>query len=140
MSSEPDCFDAREGRALFGSDPQRYDDIRPPYPEQVYEPLLAAGALGAGTVALEIGAGSGLATRRLLEAGASPVTVVEPDARFMRLLTALARSFPAEFRVVTAPFEDAALPHGHYDLVAAATSFHWIDPAVGLAKVADVLK
>ena len=42
--------------------------------------------------------------------------------------------------MITAPFEEAALPHDHYDFVAAATSFHWIQPLVGLTKIASVLK
>jgi hypothetical protein len=67
-------FDAREGRGLFGSDPRNYDEVRPPYPEPLYELLVAAGALRAGTATLEIGAGTGLATRRLLEPG-RPLTV-----------------------------------------------------------------
>jgi SAM-dependent methyltransferase len=135
-----ECIDAQEGRALFGADPYNYHAIRPPYPEQIYAFLLTTGALRANTATLEIGAGNGLATRRLLDCGAHPVTVVEPDTRFLPLLTSLAQSYQAEIRVIAASFEEAALPRSHYDLVAAATAFHWIPPAIGLAKVAEVLK
>jgi hypothetical protein len=45
--------------------------------------------------------------------------------------------FPAS-KVVTAAFEDWPLPSEPFDLVLAATAFHWIDPAVRLVKAADV--
>lgn len=136
----PGFIDAQEGRALFGSDPRNYNDIRPPYPEQIYDFLLTTGALRANTSTLEIGAGNGLATRRLLDFGANPLTVVEPDTRFAPLLMSLSKLYKAKLRIIAASFEEAALPHSHYDLVAAATSFHWIQPSIGLAKVAAVLK
>lgn len=133
-------IDQRAGRNLFGSDPRNYNEIRPPYPEQVYEFLRRTGALRANTSTLEIGAGNGLATRRLLDFGANPLTVIEPDKRFSPLLRSIAPLYKVNIRFVTESFEEAVLPHQHYDLVAAATSFHWIQPSIGLAKVAEVLK
>lgn len=129
-----------EGRALFGADVQGYDQIRPPYPEQLYHFLHSSGALFANCTTLEIGAGNGLATRQLLERGANPLTALEPDSRFAPLLHAIAATSAAEFQLFHSAFEEAELPTNHFDLVAAATAFHWIDPAVGLAKVASLLK
>ena len=37
-------------------------------------------------------------------------------------------------------FEDVELPCGAFDAAFSATAFHWIDPAIGWAKVADVLQ
>jgi SAM-dependent methyltransferase len=136
----PGCIDTQESRALFGVDPRNYNEIRPPYPEQLYEFLVTTGALRANTSTLEIGAGNGLATRRLIDYGANPLTVVEPDTRFAPLLLALAKLYKAELCLIAESFEEAALTRHHYDLVAAATSFHWIQPAIGLAKAAEVLK
>jgi SAM-dependent methyltransferase len=134
-------IDEIEGRALFGNDPHNYNEIRPAYPRQLYEFLQTTGALRANAATLEIGAGNGLATRRLLELGANPLTIIEPDPRFAPLLDSIARAHSgAEIRIIQTAFEDAELPRDHYDLVAAATSFHWIQPAVGLTKVAAVLK
>jgi SAM-dependent methyltransferase len=42
--------------------------------------------------------------------------------------------------VVTARFEDWPLPAEPFDAVVAATAFHWIDPAVRVAKAADALR
>jgi SAM-dependent methyltransferase len=42
--------------------------------------------------------------------------------------------------VVTAPFEDWPLPKEPFDLVLAATAFHWIDPNVRVVKAAVALR
>ncbi|MCB0062189.1 MAG: class I SAM-dependent methyltransferase [Caldilineaceae bacterium] len=130
----------QEGRALFGANVQSYDAIRPPYPEQLYALLCSTGALRANSTTLEIGAGNGLATRRLLEFGANPLTALEPDPRFAPLLQSIAAAMQADFDLIHAAFEEAVLPTNYYDLVASATAFHWIDRATGLTKVATVLK
>jgi SAM-dependent methyltransferase len=66
--------------------------------------------------------------------------VIEPDERFAPLLTAIAAEHQTELHLITAAFEEAQLPDSHFDLVVAATAFHWVDPATGLTKVAQVLK
>jgi SAM-dependent methyltransferase len=136
----PDIIDRSEGRRLFGLDPDHYCDARPDYPAAIYRLLVEHGAIRPGSATLEIGAGPGLATRRLLELGADPLTVVEPDARFEASLEALAAEASARMQIVTAAFEEAALPTAAFDLVAAATSYHWLDPNVALAKIAAVLR
>lgn len=42
--------------------------------------------------------------------------------------------------VVTAEFETWPLPDEPFDAVVSATAFHWIDPAVRVAKAADALR
>ena len=138
--TEPRSIAPQQGRALFGGDVQRYNAVRPPYPEELYAFLQATGALHANCTTLEIGAGNGLATRRLLEFGANPLTALEPDPRFAPLLQSIASAANVEFQLIHSAFEEAVLHANHFDLVAAATAFHWVDPAVGLTKVATLLK
>ncbi|MFI4934140.1 MAG: class I SAM-dependent methyltransferase [Caulobacterales bacterium] len=126
------------GRQAFGDDPANYDAIRPDYPDWVYETLRERCGLGPGCAAFEIGAGTGIATRRLLGAGADSVVAVEPDPRLAAFLRASADS-PA-LEVVTAPFETAELPAGAFDLGLAATSFHWLDEVAALNKIATLLR
>ncbi|MEZ4683155.1 MAG: class I SAM-dependent methyltransferase [Caldilineaceae bacterium] len=135
-----DLIAPQEGRALFGADVHGYDAIRPPYPEQLYTFLQSTGALYPNCTTLEIGAGNGLATRRLLELGANPLTALEPDPRFAPLLQSIAATALADFTLIHSAFEEATLPTNHYDLVASATAFHWIDRVSGLTKVAALLK
>jgi SAM-dependent methyltransferase len=91
--------------------------------------------LQAGARVLEIGAGSGKATRRLRELGAE-VVAIEPDPALAAYLAA--QDDTIEVRVEA--FEDARVEHGSFDLAVAATSFHWIDPVVGLPKVIRLLR
>lgn len=136
----PERIDLSEGRRLFGDDPAGYDAIRPPYPEPVYEFLQRTGALRRDVATLEIGAGSGVATRRLVELGANPLVAVEPDARFAALLRNLVRRGDVDLEVVESAFEDVSLDAGEFDLVASATAFHWLDPREGLRKVGRILR
>ena len=126
------------GRQAFGDDPATYDAIRPDYPDWVYDTLRERCGLGPGCAAFEVGAGTGIATRRLLAAGADPVVAVEPDARLAAFLRESTPS-PA-LSVVTAPFETAELPRGDFDLGLAATSFHWLDELAALNRVAALLR
>ncbi len=135
----PRYIDRHEGQRLFGLNPQGYGDARPPYPGAIYRFLVEQRAIGPGTATLEIGAGNGLATRGLIECGANPITVVEPDVRFAPTLRGLAAA-DVDVRIVHEAFEDAELGPRAFDLVAAATSFHWLDPDTALDKIADVLK
>ncbi|TNF88406.1 MAG: class I SAM-dependent methyltransferase, partial [Gammaproteobacteria bacterium] len=135
-----ELIERSEGRRLFGADPAGYDRGRPDYPDWIFDSLVAAGALYAGANTLEIGPGSGLATRHLLERGASPITLIEPDERLGERLRQALAGADAAGSVLESSFETAALPEAHFDLVAAATAFHWIDPAAGLTKIRHILK
>jgi 16S rRNA A1518/A1519 N6-dimethyltransferase RsmA/KsgA/DIM1 with predicted DNA glycosylase/AP lyase activity len=114
-------IDRKEGRRLFGSDPAAYDRARPGHAERVYELLVERCGLGPGTAVLEIGPGTGHATRRLLELGADPLVTVEPDPALAEYLTTVTDDRP---RVLIAPLEEADLPVAAFQLAVAASSFH----------------
>lgn len=131
-----------EGRSLFGGDPAAYDRGRPAYPARLFDLLEAAG-LGPGARVLDVGAGTGLATLELARRGAAHIVAVEPDARMAQQLRANAAASGAAgaaIEVVEATFEHYHPPAGSFDLVTAATSFHWIDESVGLAKARLALR
>jgi SAM-dependent methyltransferase len=87
---------------------------------------------------LEIGPGPGLATARVLATGAH-VVAVEPDAALVdHLATRFGPDVALELR--TAAFEDIELDDGSFDAAFAATSFHWVEPAIGLTKVRRLLR
>jgi SAM-dependent methyltransferase len=134
--------DRSEGRSAFGADPAGYDRARPGYPDRLYEILRTQCGLCRGTRAFEIGPGTGQATRQLLRLGAAPLVVVEPDPRLAAYLeNELALTEGAgRIEVRQAPFEDVDLAPGSFELGVAATSFHWLDPDVTLAKVARALR
>jgi SAM-dependent methyltransferase len=132
-------IDRALGQRVFGTDPAGYDRARPGYPPRVYEILRERCDLRPGTRTFEVGPGTGQATRHLLRLGASPLIAVEPDERLARFLTA-ALGATAGLEVRVAAFEDAGLPGGWFDLGAAATALHWLDPETALRKAAHLLR
>jgi SAM-dependent methyltransferase len=127
-----------EGRWLFGNDPFAYANARPDYPAELYEKLRARCGLRAGTSVFEIGAGTGLATRRLLAMGASPLLAIEPDPRLAAFLRDTISSSSLEIKQDA--FEEAVLSEAKFSLGVAATSFHWLEQTSALAKVYRALK
>lgn len=126
------------GREAFGGDPAGYHSARPAYPDWVFEKLRSRCGLAEGTATFEIGAGTGIATRRLLDLGASPLVAVEPDPR---LASFLREANPDEaLRVAVSSFEDVALEEAGFDLGVSATAFHWLSEDAALAKVARLLR
>lgn len=114
---------------------ETYSEARPPYPQVVYDVLRSADVIGPGKRVLEIGAGSGLATRDIVAAG-SLVTAIEPGPRLAQLLQA---AIPAA-TVLRTRLEDVDLPGRRFDSVVAATAMHWVDLEVCLPKLHDALR
>jgi SAM-dependent methyltransferase len=129
-------IDPSEGRQLFGYDPASYDLARPGHPELVYEILATRCGLTRNVHVLEIGPGTGQATRRLLERGASLV-VVEPNQQLADYLEA---TFGGRVEVRRTALEDATFPPATFHLATAASSFHWVDEAVGLPTIRAALR
>ncbi len=124
-------------RNLFSSDVVAYDFGRPGYPDRVYELLQQVCGLGAGTEVLEIGPGTGQATSRLLDYGAK-VTAVELGTE---MAAALETKYQGHNLIVeVGAFEDVHLEPEAFDLIVAATSFHWIPPETGIPRCADLLR
>jgi SAM-dependent methyltransferase len=125
-------------RQTFDDAAVRYDRARPGYPEALFDDLAALAGLAPGSRVLEVGCGTGQATLPLARRGYA-VCGVELGARLAEVARANLAAFPA-VSVVTADFEQWPLPADAFDAVVAATSFHWLDPHVRLAKTADALR
>jgi len=122
-------------RALsFGTAAEAYERFRPSYPSELCD-LVTAYAGRPVRTALEIGAGTGKATRLFAERGIS-VTATEPDAA---MLDELRRHVPSDVRTVLAAFEDLR-PGARYDLVYAAAALHWTEPEGRWSRVAELLE
>jgi SAM-dependent methyltransferase len=124
-------------RATFGEDATRYDRARPGYPAAVFE------GFAAGTRVLEIGCGTGQATVPLAGRGCV-VTAVELSADLAAVAAGKLADFPEatakDITVEVGAFEDWPLPPEPFDVVLAATAFHWLDPATRMTKAADALR
>lgn len=128
----------RENRHHFDDIVTEYDSIRPGFPSGLYDDLFAYAGPGHGKAALEIGAGTGKATGPVLEAGYA-LTAVEPGANMARFLLEKFGTYE-NFKVVNADFEDFESKDNSFDLIYAATSFHWVDAEIGCPKAFNLLK
>ena len=115
-----------------------YDRSRPGYPEPLFRDLVELSGIPAGGRILEIGPGTGQATLPLARQGFS-ILGLELGASMARLCRHNLRKFPnVEIRNVA--FEDWQVEPETFDLVLAATAFHWIRPGVGFSRSARALK
>jgi SAM-dependent methyltransferase len=130
-----------EGRELlrqtFEMAADRYDVARPSYPSGLFDDLVRVAKLEPGASLLEIGCGTGKATRPLLARGFA-VVCVELGTRLAEHARQNLAGYPVEIHV--APFETWEAEPGSFDLVYAATSWHWIDPAVRYRKAHALLR
>jgi len=122
-------------RALsFGAVAEAYERFRPGYPVELVDLVMTYAGQPVLT-ALEIGAGTGKATRLFAERGVT-VTATDPDAA---MLAELVKHVPATVTTVQATFEDLR-PGQRYGLVYAAAALHWTNPKGRWPRVAAMLE
>ena len=122
----------------FDSVSEEYDRARPSYPERLVDDLVALADIREGSKVLEIGPGTGQLTVRLAEHGAWLVSVERGPNLADVARRKLSRFEDAE--VVTADFDRWEAPPASFDVVVAATSFHWLDPSTRMARCAEILR
>ncbi len=122
-------FTDRRRAESFGSVAEDYDRYRPQYPQAMIEALVTS----AGLTVLDVGAGTGIASAQLAQAGAD-VLAVEPDARMAAV--AAGKGIAVE----RSTFEQWDARGRTFDLITFGQSFHWVDPEVALPKLASLLK
>jgi SAM-dependent methyltransferase len=130
--------DRRDLGRVFNEVPELYDRVRPGYPDELFADLAAITGLERGSPVLEVGCGTGQATRSLAALGYA-VTAVEAGAD----MAALARRRLAGWGSVTvenSKFEDWDDRGRRFDVLAAAAAWHWVDPSAGWRRAHDVLR
>jgi trans-aconitate methyltransferase len=124
-------------RKTFDSIAQTYDENRPSYPTEIVDDVVAISGVTADSRLLEIGCGTGHATQVFASRG---LQVHGLDLG--ENMAALARRRLAQFPRVTIEVVD--FEHwsttSRYDLIYAATAFHWLDPATRQQKIASLLR
>jgi ubiquinone/menaquinone biosynthesis C-methylase UbiE len=125
-------------KITFDSEAELYNEARPHYPDELYSSMIKETQLPDHAHLLEIGPGTGQATVPLAERGYQ-ITAIELGES----LATVARRELARFKnveVITGAFEDVSLPTSSFDLVYAATAFHWIKPELCFSKPYELLK
>lgn len=119
---------------LFGSVADRYERYRLGYPRELLEAVVRYAGRPVHA-ALEVGAGTGKATRLFASPGVE-VTALEPDAQMAGLLARTTQGVPVEPVLTT--FEQFHTGR-RFDLVYAAAAWHWTDPQTRWAKAVELL-
>lgn len=102
-----------------------YAKFRPNYPKAFIDFLFTDLDLPKSCVFADIGAGTGILTRQLLEKGAT-VYAVEPNDDMRKVAEDNLKAFP-KFIPVKGTAENTTLPGGSMDIITAAQAFHWFD-------------
>jgi len=109
---------------------------RPRYPAALIAAAAAVTGWRPDSRILEIGSGPGTATQDFAALGGR-FTCVEPNADFVALAREILAPFP-DVSFQTSTLEQADLPVP-FDIVLAASSFHWIDQQRGVRRIGEVL-
>lgn len=115
-----------------------YVKYRPSYPGALVDALLRDAELGESARIADLGAGTGIFTRLLLERGKSVVAVEPNDA--MREAAKADLSTYSGFSCQPGSAESTALPDQSVDLAVAAQAFHWFDRPLAKREIARILK
>jgi SAM-dependent methyltransferase len=122
---------AQERSRLFDQQAEAYDRFRPTYPDAVIDELL--GPVPAGLDVLDVGCGTGIASRQMAERG-SRVLGVELAPR----MAEIARGHG--IKVEIAAFEGWNAAGRTFDRVTSAQAWHWLDLPIATAKAASLLR
>ncbi len=124
----------RQRATSFGPAAELYDRVRPSYPSPALAWALAP--LGSGTWRIgDIGAGTGIMTRLIIDAG-HEVVAVEPDAQMRQRLAA---TTPAA-NAVEGSAELMPMGDGSLDGAVAAQAYHWFDRDRAHTELARVIR
>jgi SAM-dependent methyltransferase len=113
-------------RKRFSSRVDTYVKYRPGYPAGAYELMQREMRLNAASIVADIGSGTGIAARPLLER-VNIVYCVEPNADMRAAAERWLAPFSG-FRSIDGAGEHTGLRDASVDLVLCAQAFHWLDP------------
>ena len=116
---------------MFDQHADAYDRFRPTYPDVVIDELL--GPVPAGLDVLDVGCGTGIASRQMAQRGAK-VLGVELAPR----MAEIARRHGVDVEI--AAFEGWDAAERTFDRVTSAQAWHWLDLPVATANAASVLR
>jgi len=123
---------------VFDGFAEAYDARRSGYPAEIVDAVVELAGLRAGSSVLEVGCGTGKLTVELATRGLR-IDAVDPGENLVAVARRrLARSERVRFHV--GRFEDVELPPASFELVVSASAFHWVDPNLGWARAAELLR
>lgn len=122
----------------FDKEAALYHAIRPEYPGTIFDALSRETDLQRGARIVEIGPGTGQATKPLAARGYE-ITAIEIGNALAEIARRDLQQYPNVI-IINDSFENADLPAQSFDLVFAAIAFHWIKPGWQYRKPHQLLK
>lgn len=126
-------------RASFDRIASIYEKSRPGYSKEVYDCIDSIKAYTEDSLILEVGAGSGIATKEIADRWNPEIIAMEPGSNLRLLAKARLKDY-RKVKVVGSMFEDYEDGGLRFDGIFSATAFHWIDPEIKYKKAFNLLK
>ncbi len=112
----------------FGNRVENYAKYRPSYPDKVLEYLQQQCHLTDQSVIADIGSGTGIFTKLLLDRGYT-VYAVEPNEAMRQKAEKQFKHLQSNFHSTNGTAEATTLPPKIADLIVCAQAFHWFNNA-----------
>lgn len=129
---------AQEQRLVFGDVARLYERVRPSYPQALVDDVVELSGIDGGGRALEVGAGTGKATR-LFAARGVQILAIDPSSQ----MAEVARRKCAGYDGVTVEegeFERFEAGGERFRLLFSAQAWHWISPEVRYVRAREALE
>jgi SAM-dependent methyltransferase len=126
------------GKTRFSNRVENYSKYRPAYPVEAIDYLFGDVGFAPGVTVADLGAGTGIFTRILLDRGAT-VYAVEPNPEMLAQAEHDLAGMDG-FTAVQAPAEETGLDSRSVDFITAAQAFHWFDFDGAKREFARILK
>ncbi|MDE5932332.1 MAG: class I SAM-dependent methyltransferase [Lachnospiraceae bacterium] len=115
-----------------------YEQSRPAYVKEIYEDIFRYKAIDSDSYVLEIGLGTGKASQPILETQCH-FTGIEPGKQLAAFARKRYQAY-ANFSLLDQTLQDFTGCDQSFDLIYAATAFHWIPEEYGYNRVYNLLK
>lgn len=115
-----------------------YDKSRPAYPEELFRDIFDYRKIDSQSNVLEIGLGTGKATKPFLETGCRLIGI-EPGENLVDLATEKLKNY-SNFSLYINTLQDYVCLPESFDFIYSATAFHWIPEEYGYKRVYELLK
>lgn len=120
----------------FNSNHLLYNQLRPTYPDSIVKAFTNSLNLHKSSLILELAAGTGKFTAKLLDLGFDTIKVVEPS---LGMLESFRETFPSVDAIQGSSYE-IPLPDASVDAIIVAQGFHWFSDSASLKEMKRVLR
>ena len=126
-----------EFRKIFDTIPEQFDQYRPRYCPELFRDLIAYTGLEPGKKVLELGPGTGQATKPVLDTGCDYVAIELGE----NLCAMMQQKFGSRenFRIVHDDFITHDFGRQKFDLIFSAATIQWIPDDIAFSKTFDLL-